>query len=118
YLLGQKGGNKSISDTAYKLAVQEWEMGLRKTVQEKAFTPEQIHDLRNAMTVFATQGCASCHRLKGFQSDIGFSIEKESKEKVSFDALYREREWFRTLFPETITGTKIVKVLEKHAEEI
>lgn len=117
FVLAQVGENKSISDTAYKAAVQEWESG-RKMAWEKPITPAQMHDLRFSMTVFATEGCAACHRLKGFESDVGFRIEKGAKGKADFDVLYKEKEWFNRLFPESIEGSDIVKVLETHAREI
>lgn len=115
FLLGQNGATKSVSQTEYKLAVQEWEAG-RKMSWEKPIAPSQIHDLRYSMTVFATQGCAACHRLEGFESNVGYRIEKE--EKVDFDSLYKEREWFKNLFPEEEMGSSIVTTLEKNAEVI
>lgn len=115
FLLGQVGANTSaVSPVAYKTAIQEWEAG-RKQVWEKPITPSQMNDLRYAMTVFVTEGCAACHRLEGFESNVGFSIEKE---KPSFDALYAEREWFQRLFPEDIIGSSLVSIVDKNAAEI
>lgn len=115
FLLAQVGPNtKAASATAYKTAIQEWEAG-RKLGWEKPITPLQMKDLRYSMTVFATEGCAACHRLQGFESNVGFSIEKE---KPSFDALYDEKEWFKQLIPEDIVGSDLVKVVEKYAGEI
>lgn len=108
FLFGQKGATKSISQTEYKLAIQEWEAG-RKLPWERPVSPSKIHDLRYGMTVFATQGCASCHRLEGFESNVGYRIEKPD-----FDALDKEREWFKSLFPEEIAGSSIVLALEKN----
>ena len=45
FLLGQKGKTKSVSQTEYKLAVQDWEAG-RKMPWEKPISPSEIHDLR------------------------------------------------------------------------
>lgn len=115
FLLGQNGATKSVSQTEYKLAIQEWEAG-RKMSWEKPIAPSQIHDLRYGMTVFATQGCAACHRLEGFDSNVGYKIEKEGKPE--FPSLYKEREWFRNLFPEEISGSSIVSVLQKNANMI
>ncbi len=115
FLLGQTGENKSVSNSGYKIAIQEWESG-KKLPWERPVTPTQIQDLNYSMTVFATEGCASCHRLEGFLSDVGYSIEKQGK--VDFDSLYREKEWFRRLIPETIAGSELAAALEKHAEEI
>ncbi len=115
FLLAQKGRPQSISETDYKVALQQWEAG-RKLPFEKPVTPSQIQDLRFSMTVFATEGCAACHRLQGYESNVGYSIEKG--EKPSFDTLYAERQWFQTLFPEEIRGSKLVEVIEKYAQEI
>jgi len=111
YLLGQTGSCKAVSPIAHKVAIQEWEKG-KKLPWEKPITPVQTHDLRYAMTVFATEGCVACHRLKGFESDVGFN------ENSSFDALQKEHTWFAQLFPEFATGSQIVQKLEQHAEEI
>ena len=101
FLLAQKGQPKSISDTHYKAKIQEWEAG-KKAPWEKAITPTQMQDLRFGMKIFATEGCASCHRLKGFESDLDC----------------KDRHWFQQLIPETIIGSELVNVVEAHAEEI
>jgi len=115
YLLAQKGPTKATSAIEYKVAIQEWEAG-KKQPWEKAVPPSQVHNLRDSMTIFATQGCSACHRLEGFESNVGYRIEQNNK--PSFDALYQEREWFKKLFPEEIRGSKIVKVIDKHKDEI
>lgn len=115
FLLGQNGPTKSVSQTEYKLAIQEWEAG-RKMSWEKPVAPSKIHDVRYGMTVFATQGCAACHRLEGFESNVGYQVEKEKE--VGFKALYHEREWFRNIFPEEILGSSIVSIIEKNKDSI
>jgi mono/diheme cytochrome c family protein len=117
FLLAQQGQSESMAKTEYKRRLTEWEEGKAQS-WEKPITPAQMYDLRYAMTVFATEGCASCHRLRGFESDVGYRIEKEKKGKVDFETLYREREWFTNLFPEELLGSQIVEVLDKHAHEI
>lgn len=117
FLLGQKGESKAISETSHKIAIQEWEAG-KKMPWEQPITPNQMKDLRYSMTVFATEGCASCHRLEGFQSDVGFSIEKEANGKVDFERLYSEKEWFSKLFPESIIGSELVEMIDKNEKEI
>ncbi len=112
FLLAQRGQNKAVSVAEYKTKVQEWEAG-KKTAIEKPITPAKQHDLRYAMTVFATEGCAACHRLEGFKSNVGFAIEKESPD---FNQLYMEREWFKRVIPESITGSELVEVLETNGE--
>ncbi len=117
FLLGQVGERKAISEIAYKVSVQDWEAG-KKLPWEKEIPAGQIKNVRYAMLVFATEGCSACHRLKGFESNVGFSAEKEKGEKVPFDALYKEKEWFEKLIPETIVGSDLVRILDQHAEEI
>lgn len=117
FLLAQKGENRAIAGTDYKTSMQAWEAGNRKSPWEKPATPSQMRDLRYSMTVFAVEGCAACHRLKGYESNTGFRIEKD-QEKPSFDALWAEHKWFEQLFPETIVGSEIVKALDKYRDEI
>ena len=123
FLLAQKGSNHAISKTDYQAAIQAWEAG-RKMAWEKPIIPAQVYDLHYSMTVFATQGCAACHRLQGFESNVGFAVEKESS---SFDQLYEQQHWFRKLFPEVIhftyydeelPGSEIVATIDQHAKEI
>lgn len=123
FLLAQKGSNRAIAETAYQADLMAWEGG-KKLPWEKPIPPSQIYDLNYAMTVFATEGCASCHRLQGFTSNVGFQIEKE---KPSFDQLYEKQHWFKQLFPEVIhityydeelPGSQIVTKIEEHAQEI
>ncbi|WP_068467636.1 c-type cytochrome [Candidatus Protochlamydia phocaeensis] len=124
FLLAQRGGNRAVSQTSQQAYLQAWEAG-RKMNWEKPVPPAKMHDLRYAMTVFATQGCASCHRLQGFDSNIGFKGEKDSSDFN--EELYRQQEWFKRLFPEVIhlttydeqlPGSEIVNQIEKHAAEI
>lgn len=117
FLLAQRGLNDSQSKSEYKRALADWEGG-KQLPWEKPITPEQIYDLRYSMTVFATEGCASCHRLKGFESDVGYRVEKEKNGKVDFETLYNEREWFTRLFPEDLQGSELVHILDTHAKEI
>lgn len=122
FLLAQKGGNSSISKTAYKAAVTAWEAGKKKQ-WETPVLPAKVYDLPSSMTIFATEGCAACHRLQGFESNVGFAVEKDPNS----NQLYEEQRWFRKLFPEVVhisqydeelPGSEIVSHLEKHGEEI
>lgn len=115
FLLGQTGQSKSVSDTAYKIAIKEWEAG-KKSELEQPVSPEKIQDVRYGMTIFATEGCASCHRLLGYESNVGFSVEKDKK--VDFNTLYNEKSWFHTLIPETIGAKQLVQALEKNSIEL
>ncbi|MEC7840228.1 MAG: c-type cytochrome [Chlamydiota bacterium] len=115
FLLAQKGQRKMESDTGHKVAIQQWEAG-KLMSWEQPTSPAQMHDLDYAMEVFAVEGCAACHRLKGYTSDVGYAIEKNTD--VDFETLYSEREWFQKLFPEEIAGSQIVHTIEKHKDEI
>ena len=114
YLLAQKGGTKVQSSLDRRIQLKAWDEG-QKLWFEQALLPEQIQDVRNSMIIFTTQGCANCHRLKGFESNVGFAVEKN---KPTYDALYEESQWFKKLFPEQILGSQIVEVLDKHGVEI
>jgi len=124
FLLSLKGGNRAVSKTDYQSGIQTWETG-RKVDFEKPVSPAQMYDLRYSMTVFATQGCAACHRLQGFESNVGFAVEKDSDK--SFDKLYEQKQWFRKLFPEVVhysyydedlPGSEIVAAVDNNALEI
>ena len=65
FLLAQTGQRRVDSDSGYKKAVLEWEGG-KKRSWEQPVPPAEIHHLEYGMAVFATEGCAACHRLKGF----------------------------------------------------
>lgn len=106
YLLGQTSANKTVTQNDYRVAIQEWEAG-KKLPWEKPIPDKEIIDLNYGLTVFATEGCASCHRLKGYQSDVGFAKDDAGAE-----------EWFKALVPEEIKGSALIKVLEKEKTTI
>lgn len=108
YLLGQTGKRKAVSETAQRLAIQDWEAG-KKLEWEMPVGEKEIHDLRYGMKVFAAEGCASCHRLRGYESDVQFAEGVPVAE---------QRVWFGKLFPEDITGSMLIKTIEKHSDEI
>jgi mono/diheme cytochrome c family protein len=114
YLLAQTGKNSSVADSVKRNQIKEWEAG-QKTELEKPISPSDIHNLDNSMIIFATEGCAACHRLKGYTSNVGFEIEKHD---TTFNDLFKTREWFQQLIPEAIAGSTLVKVLETNAQEI
>jgi len=115
FLLAQTGERKYESATAHKIAIAQWESS-KKRVWEEPLSPSRIHNIDDAMVVFATEGCAACHRLKGFESNVGFAIEND--ENLSFEKLDKEREWFSKLFPENILGSEIVTTIENQKELI
>lgn len=114
FLMAQRGVGKTLSEVQYQIKVKSWEAGA-KLPWEQPIAPDKIEDVHYGMTVFATEGCASCHKLKGFESNVGYEMEKAHP---SFDALMEEKEWFKKLFPETIIGSQIVSAIEAHVEEI
>lgn len=123
FLLAQKGSSRAVAKTAYQADLQAWEAG-KKLPWEKPIPPSQMYDLRESMTIFATQGCASCHRLQGFDSNVGFKAEKESS---PFGQFYEQQQWFKKLFPEVVhftyydeemPGSEIVAAIEKNIREI
>lgn len=111
FLLAQKPGERTIDQ---QIAIAEWEKGKKKSWEEP-LTPSEIRDVRGSMTIFATQGCAACHRLKGFQSDVGFAIEKKDPD---FDQLFAEQQWFRRLIPEEAIGSTVAQAIEQNKDEI
>lgn len=115
FLLAQKGRRSATSEASHKTRLLQWEAGY-KLPWERPINPGELYDLRYSMTVFATEGCAACHRLKGFESNVGFSIEKDNQ--PAFKELFEERQWFRKVIPENISGSELVEVLEKNSDQI
>jgi len=114
FLLAQRTDTKNKSRYEKQIETNEWEGG-KKVFFEKPIPPSKIQDMNTSMKIFASEGCAACHRLKGFESNVGYQIEKENP---NFEKMYEESLWFQKLFPEAILGSQIVKVLESHQEEI
>lgn len=114
FLLAQKGEKPALNGQAYKTKVMRWEAG-EKQPWEKPIAPADLHNIDYSLTVFATEGCASCHRLKGYETEIGYAIEKD---KASFEAVVKESEWFKKLFPEEIAGSQIVNIIDKNGADI
>lgn len=115
FLLAQKGERKAQSGQAYKTMVMNWESG-KKQPWEEPIAASNIQNLDYSMTVFATEGCASCHRLKGFQSEYGFVVEKEKK--PDFEQLLKQQDWFKSNFPEDILGSELAARIDKLGPEI
>ena len=101
FLMGQKGETKAISEVDYQTRLMEWEKG-EKMPWEKPLPPTHIENIRSGQLVFASEGCAACHKLKGFESNIGLQDTK----------------WFHKLFPEQIAGSTLAKIVEENGEEI
>lgn len=115
FLLAQRPNNPHRQNIENHIAKKEWEEGKQKSPWEKPLPPNEIRNIRDSMVIFATQGCAACHRLEGFESNVGFAIEKN---QPTFDQLYAESQWFRQLIPEDALGSSLVSTVEKHRDEI
>ncbi|MCC5832211.1 MAG: c-type cytochrome [Chlamydiales bacterium] len=107
FLMAQTGCTKAVSEVDYHISLKDWEAG-GKLPWEKPVAPTKIKDARAGMHVFVTEGCASCHKLEGFESNVGF---------VKGGTL-EEREWFYRLIPEQAAGSRIAEIVETKAEEI
>lgn len=114
YLLAQRHDRQIQSDVERKKEINAWEKG-KQVSFEKPIPSSEIHDLRSSMTVFAAEGCAACHRLEGYQSNVGFAVEKEGADKKT---LFKEKNWFRNLFPKDVIGSHIVSILDTKGLEI
>ena len=122
FLFAQKGRNQTVSKTSYQSQLKAWEGG-KKMEWEKPIAPTQIENVQEGMIIFATEGCAACHRLQGFDSQVGFASEKDRVPEQQ----YADQQWFKKLFPEVVhltkydeelPGNEIVKLVEQHAQDI
>ena len=113
FLLAQKGKNPGTSEVGRKELIKAWESGAKLPI-EKAIAPSEIHNLNAGMRTFALQGCASCHRLEGFTSEVGFADVKPENVKEG----YLAERWFRNLVPEDVGSREFVKILEENGPEI
>ena len=102
FLLAQKGERKSLLGTAYRNKIAEWEAG-KKLAWEKPVPPAEIKDVNFGMRVFATEGCAACHRLRGYSSEVGLKSEEDKK-------------WFRDLVGEHIIGSELARVISENTQ--
>lgn len=114
FLLSQTGESNVRSSVQRKTWVKAWEGG-EKVEWEKPLAPYKIKDLRASMKIFAVEGCASCHQLKGFESNVGFAVDKQG---ASFKEKYDEEKWFQHLFPQYTSGGQIVEALDSQKDEI
>ncbi|SCA58750.1 hypothetical protein AB751O23_AN_00050 [Chlamydiales bacterium SCGC AB-751-O23] len=121
FLLSQKGAESNQKDSSYhyKVSKKQWEAGA-PLPWEKALSPEKIVDLQSSQVIFATEGCASCHILKGFDSKVGFNNNKNptQKEKAFLEKLYENKSWFNKTFPKNVLGSQIAELIRKEFVEI
>ncbi len=114
FLMAQRGEEKNVSEVDKTLALKSWQEGAPMP-WEKPVPASEIEDVDAGKVVFATQGCASCHKLRGYRSHIGFQIERGSP---SVEKLHKEREWFKKVFPQYISGSQIVAAIHEHRDEL
>lgn len=107
FLMAQRGDTKVISEVDYQISLQDWEAGA-KMPWEEPVPPTAIQNVREGMRVFVSEGCASCHKLEGFESNVGFAKGDTLQERV----------WFYRLFPEQISGSQLAKSVEENREQI
>lgn len=114
FLMAQRADNRAISEVEYKSKIKAWEAG-QKLPWEKPVQPSRLRDVRGTMKIFATEGCASCHRLKGFESDVGFTVEEGG---ATFDQRWADSRWFHKVFPEEMIGSELVAAIETNGDAI
>ncbi len=101
FLMSQTGDRKAISEVDHQISLAAWDMGA-KMPWEKPIAPTQIKNLNAGMITYATEGCASCHKLKGFESKMQL----------------HDSEWFVRTFPDGVPGSKIAMTITAEKEAI
>ncbi|MCB1135313.1 MAG: c-type cytochrome [Chlamydiia bacterium] len=114
FLLAQRKESKAVAEYARTVQVKAWDAGAKKS-WEQPLAADKIRDIHNSMRIFATEGCAACHRLKGFDSAVGFAVEKQGGD---FEKLFEAQQWFETRFPDDLAGSILVSTIDSHAKEI
>lgn len=111
FLMAQTNDQKALSEVDREVKIAAWEAG-HPMPWERPILPSNIQNLDFSMTVYATEGCASCHKLHGFTSDVGFAPTQSPEDRIDLSA------WFRLLFPEQASGHEIAQAVGEHAQEI
>jgi mono/diheme cytochrome c family protein len=107
FLMSQRGPGKNIANVQYKLSLKDWEAGAKLPWERPVAT---LDNLEESARIFASEGCASCHRLKGFESEWGFSNEKLKRPLAAQD----QKEFFEKFFPQQLNGHELVASLALH----
>ncbi len=105
FLMAQKGNTQAVSEMDYRIELDQWEKGA-KMPWELPVAPTQIDNVRAGQLVFASEGCAACHKLQGFETNTYF---KEPE---------KDKEWFYKHFPEQISGSSLAKTVKAQAAQI
>lgn len=114
YLMAQRGESRAVSEMGERVAMKAWEGGAKRPWEEP-MPAGKVKDVEASQLVFATEGCAACHRLRGFKGSTGFAVEKGDP---SFAAVWKERQWLREILPENSIGSQIVATIDRHGAEI
>lgn len=91
FLMAQRGENTPICEADYMIPLRKWEEGA-KMPWEKALVGNE-----NGIGIFTSEGCAACHKLK--------------------TSTYSNK-WFSSHFPEQLSGSEIVKLVNAQGEAI
>ncbi|MCB1212746.1 MAG: c-type cytochrome, partial [Chlamydiia bacterium] len=118
YLLGQRGRKIRSSEIDRSIALKEWEEGAKLSF-ERPLLPSEQRNLEGALTIFATQGCAACHRLVGYTTQVALAGE----EQPGSEAEKKSLKWFHETFPELVggrdlPGSLIVKAIDENTATI
>lgn len=115
FLMAQRGRRETESEQQYQASVRQWES--KPTMYwELPVRPDEVRSLDKGFEVFATEGCASCHRLKGFSSNIGFA--QEARGRVNEDKLMEAKQWFSQLIRKDILGEDLASIVDLHGKVI
>jgi len=111
FLMAQTHRERALSEVDRDVRAALWEKE-RNMPWEQPVAPSDIHNVAIGQTIYATEGCAACHKMVGFESDFGFVGAADAEERLEASS------WFRTLFPDPISGLEIAERIEEHGEQI
>ncbi len=100
FLMAQTPDIKSVSEVDYQMAIIDWEKGAKMPWEEPVKAGSDAVAL--GKMIFATEGCASCHKLEGFSSNLDI----------------KSKSWFEKMFPEHISGSDLAKTVQACADQI
>lgn len=103
FVMGQKGKRQMVSDVEYAIQVREWNQGALNE-WEKPIPAYKIYNLQQGKTIFAKEGCASCHRIKGYTT--------------SAELADQDRDWFFDTFDEQADGFDIIALVKEHQNRL
>ena len=104
YLMALKGQKSHTSTVEQRIAKKRWESGQILQSWEKPLKGSDRFNLDLGYEIFAQEGCASCHRLLGYDSAV----------KISPQA----HEWFRENFKQQMAGRDLLETLVRHGQAL